>query len=138
MEKILNRVELRELERLHKEATPAHWIAKDLSQALKKNEDIILIIELRNKAEKLIDMAKSFLWSEKWYAIRLQLLRDLCEKNNLLKEFCDIVANGKSEVLPPNDYMKICSTMEWEIEKLKKENERLQDKLDQIELSKLL
>lgn len=137
MMKNLNKLEIKELERLHKEATPANWIPKDIGQAAKKNEDIILIIELRNKAERLIDMAKSLLWSEKWYAIRLQMLRDLCEKNNLLKEFCDIVANGKSEALPPNDYMKIQSTMEREIEELKKQNQQLQEKLDQIQLRNL-
>lgn len=134
MKKNISKLELLELERLHKLSTSSHWIAKDLSQALNKDEDITLIVELRNKAEQLIDMSKSFLWAEKWYAIRLQMLRDLCEKNNLLKEFCDIVANGSSDSLPPNDYMKIHSTMEYEIDKLKKENERLQSKLDELDL----
>lgn len=135
MKEHLTKLELKELEELNASATRPFWIAKDLG-CITKNEDICLIIKLRNKADGLISMAKSFLWNEKWYAIRLQMLRDLCEKNNLLKEFCDIVANGSSDSLPPNDYMKIHSSMEWEIEKLKKQNERLQSQLDELDLKK--
>lgn len=135
--KYLNKEQLSELTRLHQKATPGAWIAKDLSQALKLNEDILLILELRNKASSLIDMAKQLIHSEKWYAVRLQHLRDLCEKNNLLTEFCNIVANGRESPTDPPTYHNILSQLEYDLQKYKKENKLLQDKLDKIELQKI-
>lgn len=135
--KYLTKEELSELNRLHQKATPGNWIAKDLMQGLKVNEDIFLILELRNKAASLIDMAKQLIHSEKWYAARLQHLRDLCEKNNLLTEFCNIVANGKESPTDPPTYQNIINKLERDLEKCKKENQLLQSKLDQIQLSKV-
>jgi hypothetical protein len=132
MKNILSKSELSELERLNKVASPAHWIPLDLSQALKKNEDIVLIVELRNKAGRLIDMAKQLLHTEKWYAIRLRQLRDLCEKHNLLTEFCNIVANGKENHTAPPTYQNIVNQLEYELEQYKKK-ERYEIELNQKE-----
>lgn len=137
MQKKLNKEELTELERLEKKSTPAHWVAKDLAQALKNNNDIILIVELRNKAEQLINMSKQLIHAENWYAVRLQKLRDLCEKHNLLTEFCNIVANGKESPTDPPTYQNIINKLEQDITKYKKKNNILQNKLDELQLSLL-
>lgn len=133
----LNKEQLSELENLHKKSTPGDWVPKDLSQALKNNNDIILIVELRNKAEQLINMAKQLIYAENWYAVRLQRLRDLCEKHDLLTEFCNIVANGKESPTDPPTYQNILNKLERDITKYKKKNDILQNKLDELQLSLL-
>lgn len=133
----LNKEQLSELENLHKKSTPGDWVPKDLSQALKNNNDIILIVELRNKAEQLINMSKQLIHAENWYAVRLQKLRDLCEKHNLLTEFCNIVANGKESPTDPPTYQNIINKLEQDITKYKKKNNILQNKLDELQLSLL-
>lgn len=137
MKKELNKEQLADLERLHKKSTPGNWIAKDLAQAFKNNNDIILIVELRNKAEQLINMAKQLIHSEEWYAVRLQKLRDLCEQHNLLTEFCNIVANGKESPLDPPTYQNIINQLQYDLEKHKKQINLLQNKLDEINLSQI-
>jgi hypothetical protein len=92
------------LERLNRAATPGQWIPMDLAQSLKKNEDISLIIELRNNADMLINDSRSRLHTEQFYSVRMELLRELCEQHGLLTEYCNIAANGRKDIHDPPTY----------------------------------
>ena len=102
---------------LNKKATPGPWIPMDLGQGLKRDADITLLVELRNNAEALIDSAQGQLWTEEWYAVRIEMLRDLCEKHGLLTEFCNIAANGKESVHSPATYQQQMNLLKFAKEK---------------------
>lgn len=129
----LNKEDLKRLSDLEKSATPGNWIAMHLTQAQKKNEDIVLIIELRNKAKSLIDMAKSFLHSEEWYALRFKMLRDLCEKHGLLDQFCNIAANGKEDVFSPRSYQDLVLSANHDKEKAIKAAKQTAKNMEEME-----
>ena len=133
MNKILSKEELKRISDLEKSATPGNWVAMDLTQAQKKNEDIVLIIELRNKAKSLIDMAKSFLHSEEWYAFRFKMLRDLCEKHGLLDQFCNIAANGKEGAFSPRTYEDLVLAANHDKEKAIKAAKQTAKNMEEME-----
>jgi len=110
------------LKELNQKATPGPWVAKDLSQGLKCDADITLLVELRNNAQALIDSGKSQLWTEEWYAARIELLRDLSERNGFLVEFCNIAANGKESVHSPPTYQQQMNLLKFAKEKAEEEN----------------
>jgi vacuolar-type H+-ATPase subunit I/STV1 len=105
------------LDYLNKKATPGPWIPMDLGQGLKRDADITLLVELRNNAEALIDSAQGQLWTEEWYAARIEMLRDLCEKHGLLTEFCNIAANGKESASSPPTYQQQMNLLKFAKEK---------------------
>lgn len=118
------------LDYLNKKATPGPWIPMDLGQGLKRDADITLLVELRNNAEALIDSAQGQLWTEEWYAARIEMLRDLCEKHGLLTEFCNIAANGTESVHSPPTYQQQMNLLKFAKEKAE---EKLNDKEKEIE-----
>jgi hypothetical protein len=124
---------LKYLEEINQKATAAPWIPKDLSQGLQNNSDIILLIELRNNAANLIDAGKQLLWSQEWYATRLETLRALCEKNDLLTEFCNIVANGKESVDSPPTYQNQINAIKLERDKAIAETGQAYKDMDRVE-----
>jgi DNA-binding transcriptional ArsR family regulator len=129
---------LKYLEEINQKATAAPWIPKDLSQGLQNNSDIILLIELRNNAANLIDAGKQLLWSQEWYATRLETLRALCEKNGLLTEFCNIVANGKESSDSPPTYQNQINAIKLERDKAIAETGQAYKDMDRMERSFLL
>ena len=124
---------LKYLEELNQKATAAPWIPKDLSQGLQNNSDIILLIELRNNAANLIDAGKHLLWSQEWYATRLEALRALCENNSLLTEFCNIVANGKESADSPPTYQNQMNAIKLERDKAIAETGQAYKDMDRME-----
>ena len=113
----LHKEKLLNLERLNRAATPGPWIPKDLGQGLQKNEDISLLIELRNNADMLISDSRSRQHTEEWYAVRFELLRELCEQNNLLTEYCNIAANGVKDIHAPPTYQQQMEMLKFERDK---------------------
>jgi hypothetical protein len=113
----LHKEKLLNLERLNRAATPGPWIPKDLGQGFQKNEDISLLIELRNNADMLISDSRSRQHTEEWYAVRFELLRELCEQNNLLTEYCNIAANGVKDIHAPPTYQQQMELLKFERDK---------------------
>jgi hypothetical protein len=118
----MRKEKLEYLTELNKKATPGPWIPMDLGQGLKRDADITLLVELRNNAEALIDSAKGQLWTEEWYAARIELLRDLCDRNGFIVEFCNIAANGKESVHSPPTYQQQMNLLKFAKEKAEEEN----------------
>jgi len=75
---------------------------------MNKNNSEELTLE---KLEKRID------WTEQWYAVRLQNLRKLCEDHNLLTEFCNIVANGREDIISPPTFQNLLNLAIFEKDK---------------------
>jgi hypothetical protein len=125
----MRKEKLEYLKHLNQKATPGPWIPMDLGQGLKCNADITLLVELRNNAEALIDSAEGQLWTEEWYAVRIEMLRNLCEKHGLLTEFCNIAANGTESVHSPPTYQQQMNLLKFAKEKAEKEVEDLRDLL---------
>lgn len=133
MQDQLTKEELKRFSDLEKSATPTNWIGLDFSQGLKKIEDIALAVELRNNAASLIDMAKSFIHSEEWYALRFKMLRDLCEKHGLLDQFCNIAANGKEDVFSPRSYEDLVLAANHDKEKAIKAAKQTAKNMEEME-----
>lgn len=133
----MKKQKLMDLDRLNRTATPGPWIPKDLSQAFKQNEDIRLVIELRNSADMLISDSRSRQHTEEWYAVRLELLRALCEEKGVLSEYCNIVANGILDVNAPPTYQQQMSYLKYELEKALAKADYWQTKYDEILLKGL-
>ena len=125
----MRKEKLEYLKYLNQKATPGPWIPMDLGQGLKRNADITLLVELRNNAEALIDSAEGQLWTEEWYAVRIEMLRNLCEKHGLLTEFCNIAANGRESVHSPPTYQQQMNLLKFAKEKAEKEVEDLRSLL---------
>ncbi|NDB82867.1 MAG: hypothetical protein EB127_09020 [Alphaproteobacteria bacterium] len=113
----MRKEKLEYLKYLNQKATPGPWIPMDLGQGLKRDADITLLIELRNNAEALINSAQGQLWTEEWYAVRIEMLRNLCEKHGLLTEFCNIAANGTESVHSPPTYQQQMNLLKFAKEK---------------------
>lgn len=128
---------LNNLRKLNQKATPGPWIPLDLGQALKKNEDIVLLVELRNNAEMLINDSESRTHTEEWYSVRFELLRQLCEEHGFLTEYCNIAANGMKDIHSPPTYQQQMALLKYELEKTKEKAKFWQDKFDQLQLSSL-
>ena len=63
-------------------------------------------------------------WTERWYGVRWQRLRDLIHEKapEIEREACCIIANGTTGAAEPPTYAQMLNTLRYEVEKLKKQN----------------
>jgi hypothetical protein len=97
-----NRKKIIWLETLRRDTYSKAIIPLDLLKLT--DADKRFLIEIYNNAEELISAARSLNHTERFYAVRFQLLRELCEQNGLLTEYCNIAANGKKDINDPPTY----------------------------------
>ncbi len=92
------------------------------------------IIELFNSSEELISAARSLNHTEQFYAIRFQLLRELCEEHGLLHEYCNIAANGRKDMHDPPTYALQLNMLKHERDAMEEKAKFWQDKYEELQL----
>lgn len=92
------------------------------------------IIELFNNSEELISAARSLNHTEQFYAVRFQLLRELCEEHGLLHEYCNIAANGRKDIHDPPTYDLQLNLLRHERDAAEEKAKFWQDKYEELQL----
>lgn len=92
------------------------------------------IVELFNNSEELISAARSLNHTEQFYAVRFQLLRELCEEHGILNEYCNIAANGRKDIHDPPTYQLQLNLLRHERDAAEEKAKFWQDKYDELQL----
>jgi len=112
--------QLTNLDRLNRKASPLAWTKENFKEL--NEEDIELLVELKNNADLLISSARSLVFHEERNAVKFQLLRDLCEENGLLTEYCNIAANGVRHIGDHPTYAQQMELLKYKVEKAEQSN----------------
>jgi hypothetical protein len=108
------------LARLNRKTSPISWTKENFEEL--NEEDIELLVELKNNADLLISSARSLIFHEESSAVKFQLLRDLCEENGLLAEYCNIAANGVRNMGDHPTYAQQMEILKYKLEKAEQSN----------------
>lgn len=127
----VSKEKLLELFLLNSKANLSQWDGKDLKSL--SDIDIQLLIELKNFASDLISMARSKIHTEEWYAVRFELLRDLCEEHGLLTEYCNIAANGTKNIFDPPSYSQQLNILKFERDKAVAAANKTSENMEEME-----
>jgi len=120
------------LENLRRELNCKSIITKDLPSLT--DAERRFLVELFNSSEELISAARGLNHTEEFYAIRFQLLRELCEEHGLLHEYCNITANGRKDIHDPPTYALQINMLKYERDIMEEKAKFWQDKYEDLQL----
>lgn len=143
--KKINQLYKRQLQDLYKNRKKLIWL-EELRRELNCNSIVTMdfasltdahkrfLVELFNNSEELISAARSLNHTEQFYAIRFQLLRELCEEHGLLHEYCNIAANGRKDIHDPPTYALQLNMLKHERDAMEEKAKFWQDKYEELQL----
>jgi hypothetical protein len=73
-----------------------------------------LLAQTERLAKARDEAVRSKLFTEEWYAVRLQMIRDHAEKNGWLMTYANIVANGREDIQAPHTYQQQMELLRWD------------------------